>query len=118
RPSARQILKNLGKERASAISPADTRDTAAIFASTVFNGDGIIPPESAADEASAQAIRDVMACFGPDKDASGKDGTSQAKVDQFFAEAKVFVDWWNAATGDESIFPLGEATPAAWSAYS
>ena len=118
RSSARQILKNLGKESATAISPADTRDTAAIFASTVFNGDGIIPPESAREEATAQAIRDVMTCFGPEKDASGKDGTSQAKVDQFFTEARIFVDWWDAAKGDEVIFPLGDATPAAWSAYS
>src|SRR5688500_16635695 len=78
RASARQILKNLGKEEASSISPSDTRDTAAIFATTVFNGDGIVPPESAEDEATAQAIRDIIACLGWEKDASGKDGISQA----------------------------------------
>lgn len=119
RASARQILRNLGKEHADAISPADTRDTAAIFASTLFNGDGVVPAESAEeDEATAQAIRDVMACCGAEKDASGKDGVSQARVDAFFADAKVLVDWWHAAEGDAAIFPLGEATPAAWSAYA
>src|SRR5690606_37292718 len=47
RASARQILKNLGRGDATEIAPADTRDTAAIFAQTIFNGDGIVPPESA-----------------------------------------------------------------------
>lgn len=119
RASARQILKNLGKGDAAAIGPADTRDTAAIFATTVFNGDGIVPPESAEeDEASAQALRDIIACFGAEKDASGKDGTSQAKIDAFFAEAKAYVDWWREGESDATVFPLGDATPAAWTAHA
>ncbi len=78
-----------------------------------------MPPESAeGDEATASAIRDVMACFGAEKDASGKDGISKAKVDAFFDQAKAVVDWWRAAQDDETIFPLGDATPAAWSAYA
>lgn len=119
RASARQILANLGKPESETISPADTRDTAAIFAQTLFNGDGVILPESAEeDEATAQAIRDVMACCGAEPEASGREGVSQEKVDAFFDQARLLVDWWRAAEGDSAIFPLAEKTPAAWSAYA
>lgn len=119
RASARQILKNLGRADAKEIAPADTRDTAAIFAQTVFNGDGVVPPESAEeDEATAQVIRDVITCFGAEKDASGKDGTSQAKVDTFFTQVKEYADWWRSGESDASVFVLGEQTPAAFDAYS
>src|SRR6267154_1308825 len=47
--SARQILLNLGKKDATSISLEDTADTAKIFAQTQFNGDGIVPLESAED---------------------------------------------------------------------
>ena len=50
--SARQILKNLGLEK-DEISLEDTADNVKIFADTQFNGDGIITPASASDEATA-----------------------------------------------------------------
>lgn len=119
RASARQILRNLGRPDAAEIAPAETRDTAAIFAQTLFNGDGIVPPESAEDdESTAQAIRDIVLCLGAEKDASGKDGVSQAKVTAFFEQARAFADWWRAGQENAEVFPLGEATPAAFAAYS
>ena len=45
--SARQILASLGKNAAPVITLEDTTDTAKIFAQTRFNGDGIIPADSA-----------------------------------------------------------------------
>src|SRR5690606_27180225 len=48
--SARQILLDLGKPEATEISLEDTADTAKIFAATRFNGDGVIPVDSADDE--------------------------------------------------------------------
>ena len=50
--SAKQILANLGKEEAEAITAADTADTAKIFANTRFNGDGIVPAVAAGDSYS------------------------------------------------------------------
>src|SRR5688572_18646856 len=47
--SARQILANLGKKDATAITVADASNTAQIFASSALNGDGIIPPEATED---------------------------------------------------------------------
>src|SRR4051812_12696157 len=69
--SARQILVNLGKKDAASISLEDASDTAKIFVQTQFNGDGIIPPEAAEDEATRAVINDIIACYGSELDRSG-----------------------------------------------
>jgi len=111
--SARQILVNLGKADAAAIELADAADTVKIFASTAFNGDGIIPADAASDEATKAVIADIMACMGIENDRSGKPGVSQAKADQFFTGAQAYADWWKKAESDAAILPLGDATLAA-----
>jgi hypothetical protein len=112
--SARQILVNLGKKDTTSISLEDTADTAKIFAQTQFNGDGIVPLESAEDEPTKSAIGDIIACLGADLDRSGKPGVSQPKVEQFFADAQSYSDWWRKAETDPSILPLdGSTTDAA-----
>jgi len=60
--SAKQILINLGKNDATAITADDTADTAKIFALTKFNGDGIIPPDAADDPKLQTVINDIIAC--------------------------------------------------------
>ena len=97
--SARQILVNLGKADASAISIEDATDTVKIFAATTFNGDGIIPVDAANDEAAKALITDIMACMGIENDRSGKPGISQAKTDTFFVEAQAHSDWWKKSEG-------------------
>ncbi len=111
--SARQILINLGKAQAEAISLEDTADTSKIFAATSFNGDGIIPVDAAADDATRALIGEVLSLFGAETDRSGKPGVSQIKVEAFFAEAAAYSNWWKKAEGDANILPLGEATAAA-----
>jgi hypothetical protein len=112
--SAKQILANLGKKDATAITAEDTGDTIKIFAQTVFNGDGIIPADSAPDDATKAVINDIIACVGAETDRSGKPGISQAKVDQFFAEAAAFSEWNKKAETDAAnVLPLGDATAGA-----
>jgi hypothetical protein len=111
--SARQILVNLGKQDATDISVEETVDTAKIFAQTQFNGDGIVPVDSAADEATRTVINDIIACCGWEVDRSGKQGISQAKADQFFAEAQAYSDWWKKAESDAVVLPLTSSTAAA-----
>ena len=112
--TARRILENLGKPAATAIALADVADTAKIFAATRFNGDGIVPADSASDAATKQSIEDLLATVGGLPDRSGKLGVNQAKADQFFAEAQAFSDWHAKAEADKTtILPLGDATAAA-----
>ena len=108
--SAMQILTSLGKKEALVISLEDTSDTAKIFAQTRFNGDGIVPADSAEDEATQATINDIIACLGPETDYSGKPGVNQAKVDQFFTEAQAYSDWRKQAENNLTILPLGDST--------
>ena len=108
--SARQILINLGKKDATEITIEDTTDTTKIFAQTQFNGDGIIPADSAADRDTTAVINDIIACLGPETDRSGKPGVNQAKVDIFFAEAQAYSDWWKKAESDATVLPLNGST--------
>ncbi len=116
--SARQILKDLGKADTTTITVEDTADTAKIFAQTKFNGDGVIPADSASDEATKAVLTDIINCLGSVVDRSGKPGVNQGKVDQFFTELQAFSDWWKKAEGDAAtVLPLGDATPAACSTF-
>jgi hypothetical protein len=112
--SAKQILVNLGKKDADAISVADASDANKIFVNTTLNGDGVIIPESAPDDATKAVINDIAACLGTLQDRSGKAGIDQAKADTFFAECVAFDDWNKKADADKAtILPAGAATAAA-----
>ena len=111
--SAKQILVNLGKKDATALTIDDTGDMVKIFALTTFNGDGIIPAEATEDVAVKAVVADIIACLGAETDRSGKPGVNQPKVDQFFADATAYSDWWKKTETDKAILPLGEATASA-----
>jgi hypothetical protein len=114
---ARHILANLGRADSAAISLADVSDATGIFANTVLNGDGVIIPESAADDATRGIINEIAACMGTVVDRSGKPGIDQARADAFFAACEAFDAWMQAAQKDAAaILPLGDQTAAAASA--
>ena len=107
---ARQVL---GKKDSEAVSLDEAATAAQTFAAKPFNGDGIVPADSADDDVTKAVINDIIACLGAEGDASGKPGVSQAKVDQFFAEAVAYSEWWKKAEANQAALPLGLATPAA-----
>lgn len=112
--SARRILANLGRRDATAISLAEVADTAKVFAATPLNGDGVVPVDSATEEATRRAIADLLATVSGVPDRSGQPGVNQAKVDQFFTEAQAFSDWHAKAEADAAgLLPLGDATAGA-----
>ncbi|MCG3135714.1 MAG: hypothetical protein HMLKMBBP_03447 [Planctomycetes bacterium] len=115
--SARRILSDLGRGDATSISLADVSDTAAYFAQTKFNGDGIVPAEAASDDATKAAIADVIACMGAAADRSGKPGVNQANVDAFFAQCQAYSDW-SKKGADAAVSPLGGGTGAALAAVN
>jgi hypothetical protein len=107
---ARQVL---GKADDGEVTFDEAAAAAATFAAKPFNGDGIVPADSASDDATKAVIADIINCLGADADVSGKPGVSQTKVDQFFAEAAAFSDWWKKAEADATVLPLGVNTEAA-----
>lgn len=107
---ARQVL---GKDDAGEVTFDEAATAAQTFAAKPFNGDGIVPAESASDAATKAVIADIINCLGADPDASGQPGVSQARVDGFFAAAAAYSDWWKKAESDVAVMPLGLETEAA-----
>jgi hypothetical protein len=115
---AKHILQSLGRPEAEAISLDDIADTTKILAATRFNGDGILPAESAGSEGTAQAVRDIIATLGSKPDLSGKPGVDQATVDKFFDEAAAYLAWLDQGEKDGAVRVAGDATEAAGAAFA
>lgn len=116
--SARQILANLGKASATEISAADTADTAAIFAATKFNGDGIIVPASVSDAFASAVVADIIATLGSKTDRSGAAGVDQGLVNAFFGELAAVEAWWKQGETTAASLPLGDKSAAAAAALA
>jgi hypothetical protein len=115
--SAKRILADQGKRAAKEIGLGDVLAMEQVFAATRFNGDGIVPAESADDEATRHAIEQVLATMGARPDRSGKPGVDRALVDAFFEQASALLAW-DAEGKGEGVLPLGEATAAAAEAFA
>lgn len=113
--SARQILANLGKPDATAITAAESGDTAKIFSSAALNGDGVIPPGASEDPAIQTLIKDIIAITGGTADRSGVTGVNAVQIEAFFTELRAYVEWVGQAAGKD-VAILGEHTDAAISA--
>jgi len=116
RKGAERILATLKKADSKFIQLADVLAMAQSFSQTQFNGDAIVPADSAHDEPTAKAIGDIVAALGGVTDRSGKPGVDAATVDKFYAEAQALSDWYAKAEGDATLSPVGEGTPAALAA--
>jgi hypothetical protein len=110
--SAQRILSDQGKEDSEEISLADVQAMEQVFAATRFNGDGVVPADSADDEAIKLAIEQVIASVGSVPDRSGKVGVDQKLLDSFFEQATALLAW-DAEGPAEGGKPLGDATAAA-----
>ena len=107
---SRQVL---GKTDTGEVTFDEAATAAATFAAKPNNGDGIVPADSASDEPTKAIIADIIKLLGADTDENGKPGVRQARVDQFFADAASYSEWWKKAEGDATVLPLGVNTEAA-----
>ena len=111
--SAGQILKNLGLEKED-ISIEDTADNTKIFADTLFNGDGIITPASAGEDAVlAERIGQILT-IGKATDRSGADGVTADHIEAFYTALADYAAWKEA--GVKEVFPFGDKTADALAA--
>ena len=111
--SAKEILANLGKE-GDTISIADTADTAAIFAQTRYNGDGIITEFTTDDLDEKAAIAAAIASVGSVADRSGEKGVNAELIEKFYQALADFTAWKAA----EVEAPYGADTDKAIEAYN
>lgn len=116
--SAKQILFNIGRPEDEHITVEETSDTAKIFASTLFNGDGIIIADCTDNEKEIECITDILNCIGSETDRSGKPGISIQHIEKFFEDCKNYSDWQLKAENDANIIlPFGEKTDLCLQAF-
>ncbi len=111
REGAEQLLSNLGK-KADTVTLADATNAEKMFADTLFNGDGVVPVESAESAELKEVIEAIIAAHGSTPDRSGKAGIDKPRADAFFKELKDLVSWHDGANKD-GVQPIGEPTGAA-----
>ena len=117
--AAKRISQELGKADATTVSLEDVARTAAVMAQAPLNGDGIVPPDAADDEAVRQALGDIVGCTGGVVDRSGKPGVDRAQLDAFMAQAAAYLAWSDRATAEgDALLPAGTATAAAAAAIA
>lgn len=116
--SAQIILKNLNKPDATTLTVEETSDVNAIFANSVFNGDGVIIADCTSDESLKTLIAEVMFCMGEMPDRSGKMGVNAELIAAFFDACTQQANWLNVAeTNKQQILPLGDKTALAYEAF-
>jgi hypothetical protein len=109
---ARDILRNGGRAEAREITLADVEAAAETFAKTRFNGDGVVPPESAGGEVASAALTEVMVALGSTPDRSGLPGADSSRVEAFFEQASALLAW-DAEGPGLAACAFGDATAAA-----
>jgi hypothetical protein len=112
--AAKTVLAGLGRPNAPSISVKDSAEAVKAFEGMAFNGDGVVPPESAKDEAGKQLLADIVACTGGTLDKSGKQGASADNADAFFKAIAEHAAWLDKGTAETQ--PLGADTAAAFEA--
>ncbi len=108
--SAKEVLARLGTPDVTEISLADATNTAKVFAATTFNGDGVIIPDSAADDATKLLIADILSTEGGTADRSGAAGVDTTRIDTFYADCAAYTAWHAAG---EAARTLGAGSAAA-----
>lgn len=111
--SAKCVLANLDKE-AKEISLEDTADSAAVFAKTLFNGDGVITEASVAGDDEKAVLTSIMTTVGSVQDRSGVPGVNAELIETFYKAVADYIAWCDAAVEP----PYGDKTDAVIEAYT
>jgi len=103
RKTAERVLKNTGFSESKEITLSQVRDLQKIMADAGANGDGVITPNTAKEPEVSELISLIMSSVGSVQDESGKPGINQKILEEFFNQAKGYIEWIN-----EGKIPEGE----------
>lgn len=110
--TAQSILKNINKANATSINQDDIKQSTLLNATNLFNGDGILPPNSKLDDELIAYINDALNVIGGVKDVSGVDGINNDISKAFIQSIDKWLKWHNGV--GSATTPLGENTAEVW----
>ena len=116
--TAKELLERAGHAGSKTLAIADVKVAIEAFEKQAFNGDSILPADSASDETVKKAIEDVLACTKPETDKGGKPGVTKATVEAFFKDIAAHAAWLKKGEEDTTIATLGADTAAAFAAVA
>ncbi|MBR1608571.1 MAG: hypothetical protein IJ678_03025 [Kiritimatiellae bacterium] len=99
---------------------ADVRAAMAELRGKPLNGDGILVPAAAGDDAAlAEYVEAAVAATGGSDDISGAKGVSSAQLAEFAAAAKDYLEWKALGADDNAeTMPFGADTPAVYNLFA
>jgi hypothetical protein len=113
--SAKIILAYLNKREADSLTTSDTSDTQKIFASSKFNGDGIISENSLETDSEIKLLNTIIELCGSVSDRSGLPGVSLDTYTKFIDSCNDFFNWHKKKEENyELIMPFGTNTERAY----
>jgi len=115
--AAGRLLKVLGRDTEQGLVAADTDDLAALFPPAEANGDGLVPATLTSDSDLQTAITDIISVLGAEQDRSGEPAVSEAKINDFFDQARQVHEWQQGAEL-HGVLSLGPDDEQAISAIS
>lgn len=111
--AANLALAKCSRENAAGVNLGEVETVLAEASGYPFNGDGIVPPDSAApDEDMEKVLRMALSIVGGKKDASGKPGLDADLYAEFVKRLEAIRSWREAVRNAD--LPLGEKTGEAW----
>lgn len=117
--SAKIILAYLNKREKEELSVDETSDTEKIFASSKFNGDGIITENSVNSESEKNLLKAIISICGPINDRSGLEGVSDETYKKFIEACKAYSNWCTIQKDNYSaIMPYAENTEKAFGLFN
>ena len=114
--AAVQVLESLDLKDASQISPDQVKARLEAIAQSLYNGDGLIPPQAIEDPDASEFANDLIATLGGSPDADGNPNLDEAILDRFVEEAEAYLKWHGKSLvtdggGETDLMPFGTMTP-------
>ncbi len=113
RHAAAHLLSELRLSGQPTVNLAEVRTFRAAYATSLANGDGVVPPAALADTDIAGLAQAVLDTVGGRADVGGSQGVGRQEVAQFQAGAAAWLQWRSAGTAAEV---LGADTALAYQA--
>ena len=107
--SARHILRASGRRRRSRSRSTTPPRPRRSSPRRGFNGDGVVPPDSAATPRPGRSLEEIVACLGGAPTAAGSRASTRAGG-QLLRRGEAYAGWYAKARGrPDASWPLGEA---------
>lgn len=118
--TAAYVNEQAGRKDAPDVRLADVRAAMAELRGKPLNGDGVLVPAAAGDDAALKEyVEAAIAATGGSDDISGAKGVNSAQLADFAAALKDFLAWKAQGAPDNAeTMPLGADTPAVFNLFA